>query len=94
MTTERMVDPRSDAQHRTGGRALEFPLAAASLCAVVKIMNGLSERCRLVRAYSDLIRLDNRTLQELGTRPGEIDRVLCGLPPRRHQECDKARTLR
>ena len=33
---------------------------------------------RLVRAYNDLERLPARTLQDIGTRPGELDRILDG----------------
>ena len=38
------------------------------------VCNGM----RLIRAYNDLKRLDNHTLRDICTRPGDLDRVLDG----------------
>lgn len=54
--------------------------------AVVDSVDRFSEMCRRVRAFNELTRLDHRTLQEIGRRRGELDRVLRGLPPRPYRD--------
>jgi len=46
------------------------------------LVETLSDRMRLVRAYNELQRLDNRTLRDLGYQRSELDRVLSGHRPR------------
>lgn len=54
-----------------------------SFLAVLRGMPAAINRgMRLIRAYNDLDRMNIRTLQDLGTHYGELDRVLQGHRPR------------
>jgi len=54
-------------------------------CAVVLACEGFSEKCRLVRAYNDLTRLDDRTLHAIGSNREELERILAGHTPQKHR---------
>ncbi len=58
-------------------------LAAKVGRTLVTVADAAANLCRRIRAYNDLTRLDHRTLQALGQRPGEIARVLDSLLPRK-----------
>ena len=65
-------ESRKVAKHSLPGRLLRR---------LFGLVEAVSDRMRLVRAYNDLQRLDNRTLRDLGYRRSELDRVLSGHRP-------------
>ena len=69
-----------------GGENAKYGAKGNFLRALVHSLRGtidaLCNHMRLVRAYNDLNRLSDRTLRDLGIRPGELERVLNGRRPR------------
>jgi hypothetical protein len=68
---------------RTPVRRSPGALVAGAGRAFIAVADAAGDLCRRIRAYNDLTRLDHRSLQALGQRPGEIARVLDSLLPRK-----------